>query len=202
MGAHARRLQVRRAAPAAQPAHCFHDSKQHQPCSQAPALTLPCACSPSPCSVLFEEKDDEHFAGLCLNGIAQAVRLTCLLNMAMLRNTFVSSLARFTMLHSPAAMKLKSAWAFRWARAAAAGGGREGKRGERAGGAQSCAVHVLCRSSRGCFGVHTFLPPAVCTVCLRTCRRPFMQGAAQGGGPERQLAAGLLERGAALRVAL
>lgn len=67
------------------------------------------------CSVLFEEKDDEHFTGLCLNGIAQAVRLTCLLNMVMLRNTFVSSLARFTMLHSPAAMKLKSAWAFRWA---------------------------------------------------------------------------------------
>ena len=70
------------------------------------------------CSVLFEEKDDEHFTGLCLNGIAQAVRLTCLLNMVMLRNTFVSSLARFTMLHSPTAMRLKSAWAFRCVRPA------------------------------------------------------------------------------------
>lgn len=79
----------------------------------APAVQQTAAVCRCVRSVLFEEKDDEHFTGLCLNGIAQAVRLTCLLNMVMLRNTFVSSLARFTMLHSPAAMKLKSAWAFR-----------------------------------------------------------------------------------------
>lgn len=41
------------------------------------------------------------------------VRLTSLLDVVMLRNTFVTSLARFTMLHSPASMKLKHARAFR-----------------------------------------------------------------------------------------
>ena len=43
-----------------------------------------------------------------------SVWLTSLLDVAMLRNTFVTSLARFTMLHSPAAMRLKHARAFRW----------------------------------------------------------------------------------------
>lgn len=33
--------------------------------------------------------------------------------MGMLRNTFVTSVCRFTMLHSPAAMQLKNAHAFR-----------------------------------------------------------------------------------------
>ena len=48
-----------------------------------------------------------------------AVWLTSLLDVAMLRSTFVTSLARFTMLHSPASMRLKHARAFRW-------GGRRG----------------------------------------------------------------------------
>lgn len=42
-----------------------------------------------------------------------AVWLTSLLDVAMLRSTFVTSLARFTMLHSPASMRLKHARAFR-----------------------------------------------------------------------------------------
>lgn len=64
-------------------------------------------------SVLFEEHDDEYFIGLCLEGFISSVRLTSLLDVAMLRTTFVASLARFTMLHSPASMKLKHARAFR-----------------------------------------------------------------------------------------
>lgn len=51
--------------------------------------------------------------GLCLAGFVSAIRLTSLLDMGMLRNTYVTSLARFTMLHAPAAMQHKSAKAFR-----------------------------------------------------------------------------------------
>lgn len=57
------------------------------------------------------------FAGpivdLCLAGFVAAIRVTSLLGMGMLRNTFVTSVCRFTMLHSPAAMQLKNAHAFR-----------------------------------------------------------------------------------------
>jgi hypothetical protein len=42
-----------------------------------------------------------------------AVRVTSLLSMDMLRNTFVTTVARFTQLHSPASMALKNAQAFR-----------------------------------------------------------------------------------------
>ena len=51
--------------------------------------------------------------GLCLAGFVAAIRITCLLDMGMLRNTFVTSLARFTALHAPSAMEAKSAKAFR-----------------------------------------------------------------------------------------
>lgn len=50
---------------------------------------------------------------LCLAGFVAAIRVTSLLGMGMLRNTFVTSVCRFTMLHSPAAMQLKNAHAFR-----------------------------------------------------------------------------------------
>jgi hypothetical protein len=50
---------------------------------------------------------------LCLAGLVAAVRITSLLGMAMLRNTFVTSVARFTLLHSPGAMAPKNAQAFR-----------------------------------------------------------------------------------------
>ena len=65
------------------------------------------------CSVLFEEHNDEYFVGLCLEGFVAMVWLASLLEVAMVRSTFVSSLAHFTMLHSPAAMKAKHARAFR-----------------------------------------------------------------------------------------
>jgi brefeldin A-inhibited guanine nucleotide-exchange protein len=65
------------------------------------------------CSVLFEEENDEYFVARCLDGFVFAVALSSRLGMAMLRSAFVSSLARFTMLHSPAAMRLKHAQAFR-----------------------------------------------------------------------------------------
>lgn len=42
-----------------------------------------------------------------------AVRVTSLLSMDMLRNTFVTTVARFTQLHAPASMALKNAQAFR-----------------------------------------------------------------------------------------
>lgn len=42
-----------------------------------------------------------------------AIRLHCLLDMTMLRNTYLSSLGRFTMLHSPASMRTKHARAFK-----------------------------------------------------------------------------------------
>lgn len=42
-----------------------------------------------------------------------AIRITSLLSMGMLRNTFVTSVCRFTMLHAPQSMQIKNAHAFR-----------------------------------------------------------------------------------------
>ena len=50
---------------------------------------------------------------LCLAGLVAAVRVTSLLSMDMLRNTFVTTVARFTQLHAPASMAPKNAQAFR-----------------------------------------------------------------------------------------
>lgn len=50
---------------------------------------------------------------LCLAGFVAAIRMTSLLGMGMIRNTYVTSLSRFTMLHSPSVMTLKNAKAFR-----------------------------------------------------------------------------------------
>ena len=49
----------------------------------------------------------------CCAGLVAAVRLTCLLGMDMLRSTFVTTVARFTLLHAPAAMSHKNVQAFR-----------------------------------------------------------------------------------------
>ena len=65
-------------------------------------------------SVLFEEEDNDFFVAQCLGGFESAVALTSRLNMKMLQATFVSSLARFTMLHAPSRMKLKHALALRY----------------------------------------------------------------------------------------
>lgn len=64
-------------------------------------------------SVLFEEEDNDFFVAQCLGGFEAAVGLTSRLGMTMLQATFVSSLARFTMLHAPSRMKLKHALALR-----------------------------------------------------------------------------------------
>ena len=50
---------------------------------------------------------------MCLAGMVAAIRITSLLGMGMLRNTFVTSVCRLTMLHAPAQMQLKNAKAFR-----------------------------------------------------------------------------------------
>ena len=42
-----------------------------------------------------------------------AIRVSCLLGMGMLRSTFVTSVARFTLLHAPGQMQAKHAKAFR-----------------------------------------------------------------------------------------
>ena len=50
---------------------------------------------------------------LCLAGFVAAIRVSCLLGMGMLRSTFVTSVARFTLLHAPGQMQAKHAKAFR-----------------------------------------------------------------------------------------
>ena len=50
---------------------------------------------------------------LCLAGFVAAIRVSCLLGMGMLRSTFVTSVARFTLLHAPGQMQAKNAKAFR-----------------------------------------------------------------------------------------
>lgn len=50
---------------------------------------------------------------MCLAGMVAAIRITSLLEMAMLRNAFVTSVCRLTLLHAPAQMQVKNAKAFR-----------------------------------------------------------------------------------------
>ncbi|KAL3151968.1 hypothetical protein ABBQ32_001092 [Trebouxia sp. C0010 RCD-2024] len=64
-------------------------------------------------SVLFEEFSAGPVVNLCLGGFVAAIRITSLLSMGMLRNTFVTSVCRFTMLHAPQSMQIKNAHAFR-----------------------------------------------------------------------------------------
>jgi len=64
-------------------------------------------------SVLFEEEDNDFFVAQVLGGFEAAVGLTSRLNMGMLQATFVSSLARITMVHAPVRMRVKHALALR-----------------------------------------------------------------------------------------
>jgi len=64
-------------------------------------------------SVLFEDNSSVELCNLCLEGFLHAISLTSLLGMTMLRDTYVTSLSRFTNLHSPANMSIKSALALR-----------------------------------------------------------------------------------------
>ena len=63
-------------------------------------------------SVLFERYDEQHVVGLCLEGFVASICITAQLGMSMLRNTFITSLSRFTMLYNPSHMKVKNALAF------------------------------------------------------------------------------------------
>ena len=73
------------------------------------------AGSHRPCSGMLPT--DTQPAGdaihLCLAGFVAAIRVSCLLGMGMLRSTFVTSVARFTLLHAPGQMQAKHAKAFR-----------------------------------------------------------------------------------------
>ena len=73
-------------------------------------VSFPC---PTLGSVLFEEQTDEHFTTLCLEGLISGVSLASVCHLSMLRNTFISSLARFTSVHAPGNMRLKHVRAFR-----------------------------------------------------------------------------------------
>ncbi|GMH32506.1 hypothetical protein BSKO_00340 [Bryopsis sp. KO-2023] len=64
-------------------------------------------------SVLFEQFDDQHVVALCLDGFQAAINITAQLGMSMLRNTFVSSACRFTLLHAPTNMRVKNGLAFK-----------------------------------------------------------------------------------------
>eukprot|EP00873_Tetraselmis_striata_P021183 jgi/Tetstr1/441447/TSEL_029692.t1 len=67
-------------------------------------------------SVLFEVSDSmqaPQLSNLCLDGFYHAISLTSMLGMTMLRDTYVTSLSRFTGLHSPSTMTVKSAHALR-----------------------------------------------------------------------------------------
>jgi brefeldin A-inhibited guanine nucleotide-exchange protein len=64
-------------------------------------------------SVLFEEEDNDFFVAQVLGGFEAAIGLTSRLNMGMLQSTFVSSLARITMVHAPVRMRVKHALALR-----------------------------------------------------------------------------------------
>ena len=68
--------------------------------NQAMDIDVECACA-------------GPVVNLCLGGFVAAIRITSLLSMGMLRNTFVTSVCRFTMLHAPQSMQIKNAHAFR-----------------------------------------------------------------------------------------
>uniref|UniRef100_A0A061RZG9 Brefeldin a-inhibited guanine nucleotide-exchange protein 2-like n=1 Tax=Tetraselmis sp. GSL018 TaxID=582737 RepID=A0A061RZG9_9CHLO len=70
-------------------------------------------------SVLYEDSMSPELCQACLEGFYYAVTLTSTLGMTMLRDTYVTSLSRFTSLHNPGNMTLKSAEALRTLIAAA-----------------------------------------------------------------------------------
>ncbi|KAH6817824.1 SEC7-like guanine nucleotide exchange family protein [Perilla frutescens var. frutescens] len=59
-------------------------------------------------SVPLDQSDDEVVIGLCLEGFRSAVHVTAGMSMKTHRDAFVTSLAKFTSLHSPADIKKKN----------------------------------------------------------------------------------------------
>lgn len=59
-------------------------------------------------SVPLDQSDDEVVLALCLEGFRHAIHVTAAMSMKTHRDAFVTSLAKFTSLHSPADIKLKN----------------------------------------------------------------------------------------------
>lgn len=59
-------------------------------------------------SVPLDQSDDEVVIALCLEGFRSAIHVTAGMSMKTHRDAFVSSLAKFTSLHSPADIKKKN----------------------------------------------------------------------------------------------
>lgn len=59
-------------------------------------------------SVPLDQSDDEVVIGLCLEGFRSAIHVTAGMSMKTHRDAFVTSLAKFTSLHSPADIRQKN----------------------------------------------------------------------------------------------
>lgn len=59
-------------------------------------------------SVPLDQSDDEVMIALCLEGYRSAIHVTSGVSMKTHRDAFVTSLAKFTSLHSPADIKRKN----------------------------------------------------------------------------------------------
>lgn len=59
-------------------------------------------------SVPLDQSDDEVLISLCLEGFRHAIHVTSVMSMTTHRDVFVTSLAKFTSLHSPADIKQKN----------------------------------------------------------------------------------------------
>jgi brefeldin A-inhibited guanine nucleotide-exchange protein len=59
-------------------------------------------------SVALDQSDDEIVTALCLEGFRYAIHVTSVMSMKTHRDAFVTSLAKFTSLHSPADIKQKN----------------------------------------------------------------------------------------------
>lgn len=59
-------------------------------------------------SVPLDQSEDEIIIALCLEGFRSAIRVTAGMSMKTHRDAFLTSLAKFTSLHSPADIKQKN----------------------------------------------------------------------------------------------
>ncbi|PNY04506.1 brefeldin a-inhibited guanine nucleotide-exchange protein 2-like [Trifolium pratense] len=64
-------------------------------------------------SVALDQSDDEIVICLCLEGFRYAIHVTSVMSMKTHRDAFVTSLAKFTSLHSPADIKQKNVYAIK-----------------------------------------------------------------------------------------
>lgn len=64
-------------------------------------------------SVPLDQSDDEVIISLCLDGFRHAIHVTSVMSMKTHRDAFVTSLAKFTSLHSPADIKQKNIYAIK-----------------------------------------------------------------------------------------